>query len=558
MTDEARSGSLKRRDLLKMAGMLAAAPAAAPFTRQQQGGDGPPPTPLRAGDLVAAPRPVTPPPLPPLNVIALNRMAFGPRPGDLSAFNVLGATDEDRIIAYVNQQVNPAAINDNDCDTRLFTANYPTLYKSLEQMWADHFRGDYGSSEPFLETTGATWIRAIYSKRQLFEVLVDFWHNHFNIYGWNYLIRSVFMHYDRDVIRSHALGNFRQMLGAVAMSPAMLYYLDNYISQGSGFNENYARELIELHTMGAENYLGVMDPNDVPVDENGIAIGYVDNDVYEAARCLTGWSFDYGGSDDTGVFEYKSDYHDRANKFFLKHYIPADQADMQDGNFVLDKLASHPGTARHIARKLCRRLISDDPPQAVVDAAATVFQNNFSASDQLRRVVRTILLSDEFRTTWGEKVNRPFEAVAGALRATDAEFSFSNDFRYTYDNTAHELFSHPPPDGYPDTKDDWTNTTSMLQRWRVVNRTFEGWIDDVSIDVLSQTSSLVRTPNGLADFWINRLLGRPMHPQENRDEIVDFLAQGRNPDYDLTEEQFEERLPRAVALILMGPDFQLR
>ena len=117
---------------------------------------------------------------------ATNRLAFGPRPGDLSAFNLLGSTDQERIQAYVDQQLNPGAINDNDCDSRLFAAGYSTLYKSLYQLWVDHFRGDYGSSTPFMETSGATWIRAIYSKRQLFEVVVDFWHNHFNVYGWNY------------------------------------------------------------------------------------------------------------------------------------------------------------------------------------------------------------------------------------------------------------------------------------------------------------------------------------------------------------------------------------
>ena len=143
MADEGRPRPLKRRDILKMAGMVAVAPAAAPFIRQQQGGDDPPPTPLRGGDLVAAPRPVTPPPLPPLNVIALNRLAFGPRPGDLSAFNLLGSTDQERIQAYVDQQLNPGAINDNDCDSRLFAAGYSTLYKSLYQLWVDHFRGDY-------------------------------------------------------------------------------------------------------------------------------------------------------------------------------------------------------------------------------------------------------------------------------------------------------------------------------------------------------------------------------------------------------------------------------
>lgn len=269
--------------------------------------------------------------------------------------SALGATPEARLQAYVDQQLNPQAIVDSDCDARLAAAGFNTLGKTLEQLWADHVVNNDDWSYrmlPFTETEKTTFIRAVYSKRQLFEVLADFWHNHFNVYGWHYYVGPVFVHYDRDVIRANMLGNFRAMLEQAARSTAMLFYLDNYINQAGGFNENFARELLELHTLGAENYLGVMDPFQVPVGDDGIAIGYVDNDVYEAARSFTGWRVDYStwepGVGQSGAFLYYPPWHDRANKFFMHQYIPADQADMKDGQDVLDIIAHHPGTARFI------------------------------------------------------------------------------------------------------------------------------------------------------------------------------------------------------------------
>ncbi|OUC07227.1 hypothetical protein RY27_16130, partial [Litorilinea aerophila] len=158
---------------------------------------------------------------------------------------------------------------------------FTALDKSLAQLWADHVQGDQDRYLPAWEVERATFIRAVYSKRQLVEVLADHWHNHFNVYGFDYWIAPVFVHYDRDVIRGHMLGNFRQMLEAVAQSPAMLFYLDNQSNSGGSPNENYARELFELHTMGAENYLGVRSPEDPAlVDGNGNRVGYIDADVY--------------------------------------------------------------------------------------------------------------------------------------------------------------------------------------------------------------------------------------------------------------------------------------
>ncbi|MDE3088843.1 MAG: DUF1800 family protein, partial [Chloroflexota bacterium] len=212
-----------RRDLLKRGGAFAATLA---FPRDLNV------LPRLIGSLDASA-----PALPPLEVIALNRMAFGARPGDLEAFRALpGSTPEEKLRAYVEQQLNPAQIDDRACDARL--APFETLRKSLEQLWADHVvKNPYADKDadkewewrmrPASETRAATLIRAAHSQRQLVEVLADFWHNHFNVYGWDDNTAPVLPHYDRDVIRAHLFGNFRQMLQAVAASPAMLYYLDN-------------------------------------------------------------------------------------------------------------------------------------------------------------------------------------------------------------------------------------------------------------------------------------------------------------------------------------------
>jgi hypothetical protein len=265
------------------------------------------------------------PPLPPLEAIALNRLAFGPRPGDLDAFRRLpGPTDADRLAAYVDQQLNPQSIDDTVCGARLDAAEFVTLGKSLPQLWAEHVvnppdeQGYQWRYLPLRETIDATFIRAVHSRKQLLEVMVDFWHNHFNVFRDTDGVPPVFVHYDRDVIRTNALGNFRKMIEDVGSSPAMLFYVDNNSNQVAGPNENYARELFELHTLGADNYFGVQDPRKIKGFETQSSVGYVDNDVYEAARAFTGWRVDTGYSRDdniqnTGGFLYYKQWHDRFN-----------------------------------------------------------------------------------------------------------------------------------------------------------------------------------------------------------------------------------------------------
>ena len=532
------------------------------------------------------PRPPAPlglegiPPAPPAGVVALNRMAFGPRPGDVAAFNALGATPETRTAAYVAQQLDPDSLGDPELDSRLAAANFASYGLSddpdtyLATLWDWYINnnepnGNTSSNIPRDELVRATFLRGMYSEKQLVEVLANFWLDHFNVdINHASFIRATFPHLDL-VVRQNLLGRFRDLLEAVGRSTAMLYYLDNYTSSDAGPNENYCRELFELHTLGSENYLGTQAQSEVPVDGNGIPIGYVDADVFEATRCFTGWSFSNGteGDGDTGLFFYRSNWHDRFQKTVLGVFIPQDQPDMADGHDVLDALASHPGTGRYIARKLCRRLIADDPPQSVVDAAAAVFTAQWQAPDQLKQVVEVILLSDAFRTTWGEKVKRPFEIAVSAFRACGADFTLKPDdsdtssFLGRYDDTGQDLFRWPAPNGYPDVREAWMRMTPRVMSWRLCN-----WLIDFDddggnfyLDVLGQTPASVRSANALADFWIPRILQRPM-AEDDRQEIVQFMAQGINPDFDLdfSDEDTRDRLRSMVGLILMAPDFLWR
>lgn len=480
--------------------------------------------------------------------------------------------------AYVAQQLDPNSIADSLLDSRMAAADFESIGISsnpdtyLSTLWDWYINdnapsGNTSSNVPHNELIRATFLRAIFSKKQLVEVLADFWNNHFNVYiDDSSFVRATLPHLDL-VIRQNMLGNFRDLLEAVTKSTAMLYFLDNYTSSNGGPNENHSRELFELHTLGAENYFGVIPQNEVP-QVDGRPAGYVDADVFEATRCFTGWSFSHGndGDGDTGLFYYRASWHDRFQKNVLGEHMPQDQPDMKDGHDVLTALASHPGTGRHIARKLCRRLIADDPPQSVVDAAAAVFTSQWQAPDQLEQVYQTILLSDEFRTTWGQKIKRPFEVAVSALRAcnsffTPADDSATDNFMWRYNAAGQEPFHWPAPDGYPDVRGAWTSMTPRVMMWRLCAWLvdFQSPADNYYCDVLNTTPSTERTANELADWWSRLILGRPMNSSDLQ-EIAEFMAQGINPDFDLNldDSDTQDRLRSMVGLILMSPDFLWR
>jgi uncharacterized protein (DUF1800 family) len=302
----------------------------------------------------------------------------------------------------------------------------------------------------------AKLLRAVYSDRQLYELMVDFWENHFSIFANKDDDRYLLTSFDRETIRPFALGRFRDLLGATAHSPAMLFYLDNWRSSvprpypardgkpagvDGGLNENYARELMELHTLGVDG-------------------GYTQKDVQEVARCFSGWTIEKPNAE--GLFLYRPGLHDDGEKVVLGHKILAGGG-IADGERVLDILATHPSTARFIATKLARRFISDDPPPAVIDRAASVF---LKTDGSIRETLRAIITSPEFFSTasYRAKVRSPFEYVAAAMRVTAAETDGDRPVLDFIGRMGQPLFGRITPDGYSDRAEQWLSSGAMIAR----------------------------------------------------------------------------------------------
>ncbi|WP_189455925.1 DUF1800 domain-containing protein [Cognatilysobacter bugurensis] len=524
---------------------------------------------------------------PPFAARMLANLSFGATPASLAEFNALGHTDFDRLANWVEWQLDWSAIDDSALDARLSGAGYTTLDKSLTQLWADHVRPDPEYAvrmRPAQEVQRAAFVRATFSRRQLRERMVDFWHDHFNVTASDFAAGPVYVHYDRDVLRAHALGNFRAMLEAVATSPAMLFYLDNLSNTRAGPNENWARELLELHTLGAEHYLGFMDPFQVPPDavDPAYPSGYTDVDVYETASAFTGWSLKNGHwefpADNDGTFVYRQSWHDAGPKFVLGRMLNPEQPAMKDGRDILDRLASHPAVARFVCSKLIRRFIDDTPPPGLVASAAAVFRQHWQSPDQLVHVMRHVLTSQPMFNAWGGKVRRPFEAAVAALRATGSGFTVrlghdrSNDFMWMFGVTGHEPYAWAAPNGYPDVARAWSGSNSFAMTWKVLN-----WLTEASdaagpllpILATSRAEVPVWTANALVDFWCRRLLGA-LPSAARRQTLVAFMAQNGEPGSyviadtdqwaggDLKRHYNQQRLRSLVALILMSPEFMSR
>ncbi|HEY0349143.1 MAG TPA: DUF1800 domain-containing protein, partial [Pyrinomonadaceae bacterium] len=341
-------------------------------------------------------------------------------------------------------------------------------------------------------------LRAVYSERQLQEVMVDFWTNHFNVYAAKGADRWLLTSYDRDTIRPHTLGKFYDLLLADAQSPAMLFYLDNFQSvspnaqpaqqrpgaargplanlrmsnnpqdqrpqqqqQRRGINENYARELMELHTLGVDG-------------------GYTQKDVQEVARCFTGWTIiaprGAGAAaqaiinprmadmvrNNPGSFIFRPGVHDNGEKIVLGHKIPAGGGE-KDGLMVLDILAHHPATAKFIATKLVRRFVADEPPPALVDRVAQTF---LKTDGDIREMLRTIFSSPEFNSSdaYRAKVKRPFELAVSAVRTIGADTNGGPQFHQWIQRMGQPLYGFQTPNGYSDVAENWVNTGALLER----------------------------------------------------------------------------------------------
>jgi uncharacterized protein (DUF1800 family) len=326
----------------------------------------------------------------------LNRAGFGPRPGDVDRVLKIG------IARYVEEQLHPQRIDDSAIDR--WNSSFDVLGGDPKDA-----RRVYKDKQPeriLNQLTAYKVMRAVESRRQMHELLVDFWFNHFNVYWWKDDLKYLTMAFEQDAIRPRTLGKFPDLLLATAKHPAMLYYLDNALSSSpnspprpplelSGINENYARELMELHTMGVDG-------------------GYTQRDVEEVARCFTGWTVDA----ETLAFRYDEVMHDAGEKTVLGHSIPHEG--YAEGERVLRILIGHPSTARFIATKLVRRFVSDNPPGSLVGRVADVFTRT---GGDIREMCRTILTSEEFfdPAVYRTKVKMPLDLVVSSVRALNAE-----------------------------------------------------------------------------------------------------------------------------------------
>ena len=302
----------------------------------------------------------------------------------------------------------------------------------------------------------AKLLRAVYSDQQLYELMVDFWENHFSIFANKDDDRYLLTAFDRETIRPFAMGRFRDLLGATAHSPAMLFYLDNWRSSvprpypakgdkpagvDGGFNENYARELMELHTLGVDG-------------------GYTQKDVQEVARCFSGWTIQK--PNEQGLFVYRPGLHDDGEKMVLGHKI-LPGGGIADGERVLDILATQPSTAKFIATKLARRFISDDPPKSVIDRAAAVF---LKTDGSIRETLRAIITSPEFFSpaAYRVKMRSPLEYVAAAMRALNAETDGDRPVLDVIGRMGQPLYGRITPDGYSDRAEQWLSSGAMIAR----------------------------------------------------------------------------------------------
>jgi uncharacterized protein (DUF1800 family) len=312
--------------------------------------------------------------------------------------------------------------------------------------------------------------RAVYSERQLNELLVDFWFNHFNVYMDKGADRYLVASYERDAIRPHVLHRFKDLLLATAEHPAMLFYLDNWQSvapdakvgrgRARGLNENYARELMELHTLGVDG-------------------GYTQKDVTEVARCFTGWTI--RDPRRGGGFDYNDRIHDKGEKTVLGVRIAAGGG-REDGLKVIDMLARNPSTARFISTKLAQRFVADAPPPAMIARMAKTFQDT---DGDLKAVMKVMLRSREFWSegAWRAKLRSPLEMVAGAVRSLDAEVNFATPLAMQVAALGQPLYRKQEPTGYSTLNEEWVNSAALLARMNFATALVENKVPGVKVNI---------------------------------------------------------------------------
>lgn len=504
---------------------------------------------------------------------ALNRLTFGARPGDAQRIRTMGL---DR---WIDSQLDPGNIDDSALDA--FVANYSVLngnQNDLLRQYAEMQRERREVKRATADTAGemrrgsamrrqdgmrrlgiagevvsSKVARAVASERQLLEVMTDFWENHFSVYiRKNAAMPYYLADYDRAV-RANALGNFRELLGAVAKSPAMLFYLDNARSMSdsthtslaaygrgqrmggaagrmranptrarasamgvsedslmslqrvrrrAGLNENYGRELLELHTLGIEG-------------------GYTQRDVVEVARALTGWTIRQ--PQQGGGFVFRPEMHDADEKVILGRRFAAGRG-IEEGEEVLDLLARHPSTARYIATKLVMRFVSDTPPKGLVDKVAAEFTRS---NGDIRATLRAVITSPEFfsQSAFRSKVKSPFEVVVSAARALGAKPDSTPASALAVAFLGQPVFGHQAPNGYPETSEPWMNTGAILNRINFGMAVAANRLPGTRVNGLPEASELRAAPRQRqVDAVVSALLAGAVSPDTRA-----ILLSGENP-----------------------------
>lgn len=469
----------------------------------------------------------------------LSRATWGVTASERRRATAMGAD------AWIDEQLAADTIDDHDCDDAV--AALPTLSMTGAQIKAYKDASHPVSSE----LTAATLYRAVASRRQLYEVMVDHWSNHFNIFMPEEFIVRFKTVDDRDVIRKHALGRFRDMVHASAKSPVMMRYLNVAVNTRNGPNENYARELMELHTLG-------------------VGGGYTEQDVKAVARCFTGWNWNADV-----VFEFRPADHVPGDKTVLGQRIAEGGA--AEGEAVIDLLVDHPSCARHVARRLVRRFVSDAPPESLVAKVAAAFGRD----GDIKAMLRVLLRSSEFAAATSAsnggpaKIRRPFEQWAACLRALECDAGalltelpkdvYEGQDRVAYEGRAEAYlqqmdqlpFRWRAPDGYPDTGRPWSGMHVMVGRWNFAQALCAGELHNMPPYLYELTVMHLadRTAANVVDDWAARILPRTLLA-EDRQRLVEFLGEGRTGALD--EATLRARLPLTIAAMLDSPYFSWR
>ena len=499
--------TITRRDFLKMSGMFAAWTALASCA------------PSELALTPTAPALTALPPLPlddeSLLVHTLRRFTFGPTPAMIEKAKRIGLS------AFIEEQLFPESIPDDATDKMM------DQFTTLDMTPAERFKLEK-KGLPVQELISATILRQRHSERQLFETMVDFWGNHFSIYIAKGGCKVLKTDDDLKAIRPNALGKFRDLLHASAHSPAMLVYLDQATSVGDAPNENYGRELMELHTIGVDS-------------------GYTHHDVEEVSRALTGWTV-VGARDrkkDFGAYYFNPDIHNQGDKHVLGIMIPSGGED--EGMMILDLLASHPSAAQFISHKLAVRFISDSPSPEVVDSLAQVFTQS---DGDTRQFLRALIQSDAFKSSAGQKFKKPLDFFISALRVTDASIKLNQRNGRMLQKHLELLgqvpFTWSPPNGFPDYEEYWSTTSGLLDRWNFGMLLVTNQIRGVEVD-LNQLTKDAASAQDVVDVLSLQFLGQLL-PDNARSILVDFAASGN----------LDANIPSIAGLILGSPHFQMR